>query len=410
MDVTKQLKGDELEIRLDGRLDNYWATQLGSELEEGIRQGHHRIRLVMSGTTYMSSAGIRVLLSYFKKLKALNGCLIVADPSAAVQGILQTAGMKDLFCGSTEKALERERHVQKKGGTAYETYPLAGGGPMSCLIHGLAARVERGGYTARDVYRLPADRETFSVGLGASGDGFDDCKNRFGEYIAVAGTAVSQPTDVTAMPDYQVASGPFTPVIQSLYGLTFKGSFPLMIRFDAENDLEPVKLSSLAKTALEACGSNQAGLVMLAESAGLVGASLRRSPVLDAPAGGLYKYPDVRNWLSFTPERAYRHTLVCVVGVASMTREPVLEDMTRPLGAEAQPTGHFHAGVFSYRAIPKSEIPLQETLATLFEQESLQGLLHLLHDGREISGAGESAFFRGALWVGPLKDIRKEAV
>ena len=38
MDVTKQSKGDELEIRLDGRLDNYWATQLGSELEEAVRQ------------------------------------------------------------------------------------------------------------------------------------------------------------------------------------------------------------------------------------------------------------------------------------------------------------------------------------------------------------------------------------
>lgn len=408
MEVAKQTKGDELEIRLNGRLDNYWSTQLASELEEAVRQGHHRIRLIMAGTTYMSSAGIRILLACFKKLKALNGYLVVTDPSVAVQGILHTAGMKDLFCGSTVTAPEQERAVRKTDGVSYKSYPL-GGGPLFCRIHGDASRVEQAGYTAQDISSLSVDRETFSIGLGAFGDGFDDCKNRFGEYLAAAGTAVYQPTDGTDMPDYQVASGSFTPAIQSLYGITFKGSFPLLIRFDTESDLEPVTLSTLVKTALELCGTTQAGLVLLAESAGLVGASLRRSPVLNSATGKLFSFPEVRTWLSFTPERAYKRALACVVGVASMANASALEPLTRPLGPGTQPTGHFHAGVFSYRAIPKGAIPLRETLATLFEQESLQNILHLLYDGREISGAGESAFFRGALWVGPLGEIQKEA-
>ena len=36
------------------------------------------------------------------------------------------------------------------------------------------------------------------------------------------------------------------------------------------------------------------------------------------------------------------------------------------------------------------------------ESGGLLGLLHLLHDDREIAGVGESEFTRGACWVAPL--------
>ena len=51
---------------------------------------------------------------------------------------------------------------------------------------------------------------------------------------------------------------------------------------------------------------------------------------------------------------------------------------------------------------PKGEIDLQATVATLFEQQSLQSILHLIGDYREATGMGESEFVRGACWVGPI--------
>jgi len=45
------------------------------------------------------------------------------------------------------------------------------------------------------------------------------------------------------------------------------------------------------------------------------------------------------------------------------------------------------------------------TVTTLFNEEQLQGILHLLNDHREINGTGESEFFRGACWIGPIHDI-----
>ena len=44
---------------------------------------------------------------------------------------------------------------------------------------------------------------------------------------------------------------------------------------------------------------------------------------------------------------------------------------------------------------------LEQTVANLFETESLLGVLHLLNDTREVVGIGQSEFIRGACWAGP---------
>ena len=113
--------------------------------------------------------------------------------------------------------------------------------------------------------------------------------------------------------------------------------------------------------------------------------------------------------MSFTPERAYLRSLALVVGVAARAPQPGLHPLLRPMGSGPWPVGHFHAAAFSYRPLQKGLIDLRATVSTLFEAETLQGVLHLLNDDREIVGAGESEFVRGACWVGPLADVVAES-
>jgi hypothetical protein len=64
--------------------------------------------------------------------------------------------------------------------------------------------------------------------------------------------------------------------------------------------------------------------------------------------------------------------------------------------------GHFHAAAFPYRPLRKGKVNFNEAIQPLFESESVLGLLHLLNDWREVNGAGESRFLRGACWCAPL--------
>jgi hypothetical protein len=75
----------------------------------------------------------------------------------------------------------------------------------------------------------------------------------------------------------------------------------------------------------------------------------------------------------------------------------------RPLGADGQLVGHFHAAAFSFRPFKKGRLPLAETVRRLFEDTGVQGVLHLLHDARPVVGVGQSEFSRGACWIGAIR-------
>ena len=83
--------------------------------------------------------------------------------------------------------------------------------------------------------------------------------------------------------------------------------------------------------------------------------------------------------------------------------------MLRPLRPKGDVWGHFHAAVFSYRPFQETQARFDTKPSTsLYENEDLQSVLHLLHDDREISGGGESEFVSGACWLGPIGSVVAE--
>jgi hypothetical protein len=165
-------------------------------------------------------------------------------------------------------------------------------------------------------------------------------------------------------------------------------------------------LSNLIGKALDVLQAPDGGFIIAAESAGLIGVALRKSPDAAASWDELFRHPEIRQWLAFTSERVHDRSLVFIVGVAAAAREKTRswQAMMRPLTPHDSLTGHFHAAAFTYRAMPKGFISLQETTRTLFEEQKLLGLLHLVNDSREISGNGESMLLRGAIWMAPLQE------
>src|SRR5690606_9040320 len=122
----------------------------------------------------------------------------------------------------------------------------------------------------------------FALGVGALGGAYADCAPRFGEFLAVAGTAAYQPSDGSSRPDFAVSQGAFVPEGRLLAGLSGEGAFPLLARFEATAAARSVGLTELAGTALELSGAPAAAFVAVTETAGLVGATLRQSPAPDA--------------------------------------------------------------------------------------------------------------------------------
>jgi anti-anti-sigma factor len=407
MEISSQRVDDFMEVLPKGRLDGYWADHLSKALEEIMRQGHDRIRLNLSETVYISSMGIRILVMFYKKLEAIEGSFIITDPSPFVSKTLDMMGLLTTLtavptAAKQQTAANTAQHVDRKNAT-FEVFQLQPTGAMKCRVMGDADLLESRGFSEADCRTELFPESKVALGLGAFGSGFAECKERFGEFLCVAGAAAYQPSDGSNVPDYLLSEGTLVPELQVLYGLVCEGSFGSLARFEAKPEAITVGLSELATAALDIAGTDSACVVMVAESAGLVGASLRRPPVNGPPGTSFFSHPEIRNWLSFTTERAYTRALALLVGVVSKGHNPMLRSLVRPLDASV--SGHFHAAPFSYRPLQHGLIDLKKTVRSLFEGETLLGLMHLIGDDRELSGAAESEFVRGACWLAPISDV-----
>ena len=128
-----------------------------------------------------------------------------------------------------------------------------------------------------------------------------------------------------------------------------------------------------------------------------------------ARPGQRFEVPEVREWLSFSPERVYSRNLALIVGVArtvgsDQPASPV-DPLLRPLDEEGVLWGHFHAAVFPYRPLKKRTLDLHESVREQFESGTIQDVLHLLRDDRSLAGVGESELLGGACWVSPIGGV-----
>jgi hypothetical protein len=201
-----------------------------------------------------------------------------------------------------------------------------------------------------------------------------------------------------------LGSGTFVPRLATLYGLYCEGDFSKLVRFESN---DRVALSTIVEMCLEVAGTRTAGVVILAESAGLMGATLKRSPAAGSTGERVFGFPGIRQWLSFSAERCFAHSLALIAGVVSAEPTEELRPFVRPLTKNSKLAGHFHAAAFGYRPLQKGKIEMKSTVRGLFEAGGLQGVLHLLADEREVTGAGESELLRGACWVGTVSEVRR---
>ena len=112
-----KIKVDEIDrkiiLRLDGILDRSTAPRLETELTQYIDRGHAYILLDFTQVDYLSSAGLRVLLSATKKQHAKligqkAGHLIIFSLNDEMKEIIHQAGFDKVFrlCDGEKEALQ----------------------------------------------------------------------------------------------------------------------------------------------------------------------------------------------------------------------------------------------------------------------------------------------------------------
>ncbi len=102
-------------MKVRGRLDNYWTEHLRTNLEEFVRGGAHVIRLDLSEVSFLSSAGVGLLMLIYRQLKEIGGTLVVASPSVRVKQVLDLCKLSPILLTNQApaSAIERKSEIRR---------------------------------------------------------------------------------------------------------------------------------------------------------------------------------------------------------------------------------------------------------------------------------------------------------
>ena len=95
LNIEKRTNGSELAVILEGRLDTITAPDLEKELQESL-ENVTELTLDFEGLEYISSAGLRVLLSA-QKIMNRQGAMKVVHVNETIREIFDVTGFSDIL-------------------------------------------------------------------------------------------------------------------------------------------------------------------------------------------------------------------------------------------------------------------------------------------------------------------------
>ena len=95
MKIEKKLKEKNLVSALEGRLDTTTAPQLEEELKNSL-DGVKELTFDLSALEYISSAGLRVLLTAFKTMRN-KGKMKITNANELVREVFEVTGFSDFL-------------------------------------------------------------------------------------------------------------------------------------------------------------------------------------------------------------------------------------------------------------------------------------------------------------------------
>lgn len=97
MDISQSQKDDVTVVALAGRFDAQSAGNAEETLKAALEAGAKKILVDMDQVEYISSAGLRVLLSTAKKLAGVSGKLVLCGLKPYVREVFEVAGFTTIF-------------------------------------------------------------------------------------------------------------------------------------------------------------------------------------------------------------------------------------------------------------------------------------------------------------------------
>lgn len=97
MDITHTVKNDRDILLPKGRIDTLTSSELESALQPFLDRDKIQITLDFQEVSYISSAGLRVIIKAAQKAKTVNGEIALTNLNESVAQVLEITGFQSFF-------------------------------------------------------------------------------------------------------------------------------------------------------------------------------------------------------------------------------------------------------------------------------------------------------------------------
>lgn len=395
MTITEEIRGKYLLLAFNGRLDATWSDYVKENCLNHIRGGHHHLLIDAENLSFLSSAGIRVLVIIAKELNTVGGSLTMVNAIPFVDKTLRMTGLGDWLAAEYPAELQETPPVETLSSNA-ETEHYVLGDSFSMQMEIPARWRPWQTITGETLISQCFPTNIMAIGIGSALDTKEEALKSLGDFLAVAGHVVFCSPGDNQRPDYLIKTEEYTPEMHVIQSIKLQGEWSHHFRFNTTETQTSFGISNLAERGMQLTGGDTIAILLIAEIHGLVGASLAKSPGM-AQGEDVAQYPEIREWVSFTGEPVFQKQQGIICGVVS-TRADAEKLLLKPLPSLPGFYGHFHAAVFPFQPLPNGKIELHTSLHNFFHGPSPLAIMHLIDDQRPLLGVGESSFIRGAGW------------
>jgi anti-sigma B factor antagonist len=97
MEIKEEKAGNILTLAIGGRLDAASARPAEERLLQAIESGERRLVLDLQALEYVASVGLRSLMTAAKRMKGVEGRIVVCGLRPAIRQVFEIAGFDRLF-------------------------------------------------------------------------------------------------------------------------------------------------------------------------------------------------------------------------------------------------------------------------------------------------------------------------
>ena len=406
MNLSFTIINDILIASLSGRLDATCSEETIKQISSEIDKGYNKLILDLKEVEYLSSAGIRVLITVTKKIKILDGEIKISGVQEYPKNVLKMSGFLEIFniydtveiaqknfseiieLSQTEKNIEVYKTKKIKLEFIKQNNSVA-----KITIIGDNQNFLTSNCCEENIVSENISELDFALGIGAVGQYKKESLDHLGDVIFVQRTAVWVQPNGQNIPDY-LNSGKATNNIQfhSPYNIKLGNDFNYILRFEALDMNNGISLEILYSEILSIAkqqNPNFKGLiscVIRADVGEIFGATLKKSPIVaNKPLNNesILAKDNIRHWLYYNLDAVYENSTALIVGVAMDDNPQFDKKSLRKIfhfeeNEQVYSMTHNHGAFYKFISEERASFQLENEIKKVIANSELIGMEHLL--------------------------------